>query len=133
MGIRWLLEQGARIDGCSVGTKFGVSAAAPWADCVYKLVEYDGRPVLKLSTGKATLPGLKQVFRSKDQNGQMIEDDVGMRDQPVPSGFEPLLNEVMLRGKKTERVQTLSEARERFLTEFGELPEKHKSLENTAP
>ena len=32
----------------------GVSADAPFVDSVYKLVDFDGRPVLKLSAGKAT-------------------------------------------------------------------------------
>ena len=40
--VEALLDAGAPIDGFGVGTKVGVSADAPWADCVYKLVEYDG-------------------------------------------------------------------------------------------
>ena len=64
-----LLREGAPIDGFGVGTKVGVSQDAPWSDCTYKLVEYDGRPTLKLSTDKATLPGPKQVYRFVDQQG----------------------------------------------------------------
>ena len=59
-----LVRSGAPIDGFGVGTKAGVSADAPWTDCAYKLVEYDGTPLLKLSTGKTSLPGRKQVYRS---------------------------------------------------------------------
>ena len=44
----------------------GVSADAPFVDSVYKLVDFDGRPVLKLSAGKATAPGRKQVWRGPD-------------------------------------------------------------------
>ena len=44
-----LLRTGAPIGGFGVGTKVGVSADAPWTDCAYKLVEYRGRPTLKLS------------------------------------------------------------------------------------
>ena len=43
----------------------GVSADAPSLDSAYKLVEYDGRPMLKLSEAKATEPGRKQVFRGR--------------------------------------------------------------------
>ncbi|MGH2544328.1 MAG: nicotinate phosphoribosyltransferase, partial [Ardenticatenaceae bacterium] len=64
-----LLSAGAAIDGFGVGTLVGVSADAPWTDCAYKLVEYDGRPVLKLSSGKQTLPGPKQVHRFRDSQG----------------------------------------------------------------
>ena len=45
------------------GTKMGVSADAPSLDSAYKLVAFGERPVMKLSEGKATLPGAKQVYR----------------------------------------------------------------------
>jgi hypothetical protein len=48
----------------------GVSADAPYVDSAYKLVQFGGRPVMKLSEGKATLPGAKQVHRS--QTGDVI-------------------------------------------------------------
>ena len=51
-----LVEADALIDGFGVGTRVGVSADAPAADAVYKLVEYDGNPITKLSPGKETLP-----------------------------------------------------------------------------
>src|SRR5205814_9412642 len=56
-------------DSYGVGTKMGVSADAPWFDIAYKLIEYGARPVLKLSTGKASWPGKKQVFRMRDERG----------------------------------------------------------------
>src|SRR5437899_2151958 len=58
-----LLAAGAPIDAFGVGTLAGVSADAPSLDSVYKLVSYAGRPAFKLSPGKETLPGPKQVFR----------------------------------------------------------------------
>ena len=51
-----LMQDGAPIDLFGVGTKAGVSADAPWSDMVYKLVCFDGRPVMKLSEGKMSLP-----------------------------------------------------------------------------
>ena len=51
-----LVTAGAPIDSFGVGTRVGVSADAPYLDSVYKLVEYDGRPVLKLSAEKSTEP-----------------------------------------------------------------------------
>src|SRR6516162_8805652 len=64
----------APIDAFGVGTKVGVSADAPWTDCAYKLVEYAGRPVLKLSTKKQTLPGPKQVYRYRGTEGRYLRD-----------------------------------------------------------
>jgi len=66
--IAQVIKEGAEIDAFGVGTKMGVSADAPYTDIAYKLVYYDGRPVLKLSTGKKTLVGEKQVFRIKEKN-----------------------------------------------------------------
>ena len=83
-GVDSLLGSGAPIDGFGVGTKVGVSADAPWTDCAYKLVEYDGRPVLKLSPGKQSLPGRKQVFRYRDESGIYVRDVVGLADEQPP-------------------------------------------------
>ena len=41
----------------------GSRSDAPTLETVYKLVEYGGRPTMKLSIGKQTMPGPKQVFR----------------------------------------------------------------------
>ena len=61
--IARLVDAGAPIGGFGVGTKLEASSSAPFLDMAYKLVELDGRPVLKLSAGRATLPGRKQVWR----------------------------------------------------------------------
>src|SRR5271169_1000902 len=54
--IAGLVAQQAPIDAYGVGTKMGVSADAPFLDSAYKLVTYAGRPVMKLSSGKAPRP-----------------------------------------------------------------------------
>lgn len=54
---------GAPIDAFGVGTKLAVSVDAPEVDMAYKLVEYAGKGRFKLSRGKTTYPGRKQVFR----------------------------------------------------------------------
>ena len=53
--IAALVAADAPIDAYGVGTKMGVSADAPYLDSAYKLVAYDGRPVMKLS--RARRPG----------------------------------------------------------------------------
>jgi nicotinate phosphoribosyltransferase len=113
-----LVGSGAPIDGFGVGTRLGVSADAPFLDTVYKLVEIGGRPVAKLSTGKATLPGRKQVFRG-DAPG---EDVLALRDEAPPSGTEPLLRRVMAGGRRTEPPEPLAAARDRLLADLAALP-----------
>ncbi|MFB3060793.1 MAG: nicotinate phosphoribosyltransferase, partial [Candidatus Binatia bacterium] len=85
-----LSEANAPYDLYGVGTRMGVSADAPWLDMAYKLVDYNGRPVLKLSTGKISLPGPKQIFRSTQRQGQLKGDLLGLRDESY-RGAEPLL------------------------------------------
>ena len=61
--IARLLSAGAPINGFGVGSDMGVSRDAPALDIAYKLVEDAGRGRMKLSSGKAVLPGRKQIFR----------------------------------------------------------------------
>jgi nicotinate phosphoribosyltransferase len=112
-----LTRTGAPIDAFGVGTKMGVSADAPYLDSVYKLVEYAGRPVVKLATDKVTLPGRKQVFRGPSG------DVIGLRDEEPPAGAEPLLVPVMLEGGRTGPPGTIAEARARFEADLERLPE----------
>ena len=58
--IARLLAEGACLDGYGVGTK--LVTGEPF-NGVYKLVEVDGVPVMKKSSGKSTYPGRKQIFR----------------------------------------------------------------------
>ncbi|HLU49896.1 MAG TPA: nicotinate phosphoribosyltransferase, partial [Planctomycetota bacterium] len=58
-----LVTEGAPISGFGVGTSLAVSRDAPDLDMAYKLVEYEGKSRLKLSSAKAILPGRKQIFR----------------------------------------------------------------------
>ena len=126
--IAELLTAGAPIDGFGVGTKVGVSADAPWTDCAYKLVQYAGNPVLKLSTGKCTLPGPKQVFRAFDVEGQPTGDVIACADEQLTAGQEAVLETVMAGGRPTRDAERVSTLRTRFESEFATLPELYKRL-----
>ena len=124
-------EAGIPYDSYGVGTKMGVSADAPWFDMAYKLVEYDGRPVLKLSTGKISWPGKKQVFRVRDDRDQLQKDIIALRDENI-SGAEPLLQKVMAGGKIAVRQPTLEEIKATFKAEFGTLADAVKAIRHPA-
>ena len=121
-----LTAANAPFDSYGVGTKMGVSADQPWSDIAYKLVEYDARPVLKLSTGKSSWPGRKQLFRVKDSRGQAQGDTIGLRDEELPG--ERLLTKVMHDGKRMAGYPSLPELREIFVREFAALPESIRAL-----
>lgn len=125
--ITRMMEKKAEIDAFGVGTKMGVSADAPYTDMAYKLVKYDGRPVLKLSSGKKTLVDEKQVFRMKEGD-RLAGDIIGLRNEKLEG--EPILRKVMSKGKRLEPSEPLPKIRERFQEEFSMLGEEYKRLED---
>jgi nicotinate phosphoribosyltransferase len=122
-----LLTAGAPIDAFGIGTQMGVSADAPFVDSVYKLTEFDGRPTLKLSSGKASLPGRKQVWRRVE--GGEHRDTLSLRDEAGPAGARALLQPVMGGGRRLEPTWSLSDARERFQRDLAEVPEAARRLD----
>ena len=122
-----LVNAGAPIGGFGVGTRAGTSADAPFTDFVYKLVEYDGRPVMKLSEDKVTLPGPKQVNRVYDHSGKMTRDVIHHAghhaDEPPPSDSRPLLKPVMENGIRTHALPSLDEVRSFHADRIRELPD----------
>jgi len=127
--LETLVKAGAPIDLFGVGTKAGVSADAPWSDMAYKLVCFDDRPVMKLSTGKVSLPGAKQVFRTKDAGGMFAKDIIALQDEELPGGL-PVLEEVMKDGQRTGPAASLEQVRGRFQEDFAALDERFKALNN---
>ncbi len=130
--IREVLRRGGDVDAFGIGTKMGVSSDAPYLDMAYKMVEYAGRPVLKMSPGKETLVGKKQVFRFFSSSGKMRKDVIGLRDDSLKGG-EPLLHQVMRRGKIVGRLPSLQHIRKRFLEEFSRLDDRYKAIKRDGP
>ena len=121
------LERGALIDGFGVGTRPGVSADAPYTDMAYKMVQYNGRSTLKLSSGKRSLASPKQVFRNTT-NSKMEGDVIGLRQESLTGS--PLLHKAMTAGKRTKNPEPLQKARERFRSDFDALPGQHRKLKS---
>ncbi len=121
-----LVSGGAPIDAFGIGTQMGVSADAPFVDSVYKLTEYDGRPTMKLSTGKVSAPGRKQVWRSIEVREH--RDRLHLRDEPGPGGAEALLSPVMARGTRTSPAPSIAASRDRFLADLRYVPQVARAL-----
>lgn len=115
--IHELVSHGAPIDAFGVGSALVTSSDHPALDIVYKLVDYDDRPVAKFSGVKSTLPGRKQVFRTDGPVGDVLST----RDADEPG--RRLLEPVWRDG---ERVATFdpSEARERAAAQLASLPDE---------
>jgi nicotinate phosphoribosyltransferase len=128
--IEELVRGGAKIDAFGVGTRMSTSYDRPYVDVVYKLSGKIERgvfvPAMKLSKGKVTLPGRKQVFRQKDANGKCAKDVIGLEDEEIRG--ERLLTRVVENGGTVHDVPTLEEARNSALRNLSELPERYKKL-----
>ena len=117
----------APIDGFGIGVNLDASIDAPSLDCAYKLQEYAGKPRRKLSEGKVTWPGRKQVWRSYGADGRMHRDILSVENDAQPG--EPLLAPVMRSGKRVGPAPTLAQIRGRAAREFARLPEPLQRLE----
>jgi len=97
-GLAAIARARAPIDGFGIGTSLTTSFDVPALDCAYKLQEFDGLPRRKHSTGKATWPGRKQVWRRYRANGVMAMDTLSLEND-IQQG-EPLIVPAMLGGRR---------------------------------
>jgi len=118
--IAGLAAAGIPATGYGVGTDLDVSADAPYLDCVYKIQEYAGIPRRKKSSGKATWPGRKQVFRHHRDSGTFDHDVIGLVDEALDG--EPLLRPVMRAGERLDEPEALADIRERAAAQMAALP-----------
>jgi len=132
--LRWrpaatVLAAGAVADAFGVGTQMGTSADAPYINGVYKIVEDESGLKVKLSTGKVTLPGRKQVYRFYDGQGVMQRDLIALEEEPPPKGAEPLLVEVIRDGELVYDLPAIKAIRARAEEQIRCLPERLRAIE----
>lgn len=126
-----LLKKGAKIDAFGVGTRMGTSEDRPYVDIIYKLCEKmnekgEFSPIMKLSKGKITLPGRKQVFRLKDEKGNFMKDMIALDNEKING--EQLLIKVVEKGKIIYDFPSLMDIRKRAVENLEKLSAKYKRL-----
>ncbi len=102
-----LVAAGAPIDSFGVGTELATSGDAPSMGAIYKLVDVAGRDTAKWSEDKASLPGVKQLYRFPDR------DLLALASESCPDGAEALLRPVITKGQMVGTAPKLDEIRER--------------------
>ena len=117
--LQTMKKAGAPIDGFGIGVNLAASVDVPALDCAYKLQEYAGKPKRKLSEGKATWPGRKQVWRAYDADGRMRGDILSLESDKQPG--ETLIVPVMRAGKRIAGAPTLAQIRERAARDLARL------------
>jgi nicotinate phosphoribosyltransferase len=147
--IKSLLDQKAPIDIFGVGTSLATGQPDAALDGVYKLSEVNGEPKIKLSENiqKVTLPGVKQVYRYKDESGNFIADAIGLAKDEIPqkmihpydieksmkldsANAIPLLNKVMANGQSLLHDYEPKDVAVYSKTRLQLLPDEHKRFNN---
>lgn len=129
--ISRLKAAGAQIDGYGLGTKLVTGSPV---NGVYKLVEIDSIPVMKQSSGKATYPGRKQIFRRyvKNNNGIKLENDrLGLMTEEPLEGEQPLLQVFIKEGIRIKQQEDLATIKKRTQAQVASLPEQIRQIENS--
>ncbi|MFW9771080.1 MAG: nicotinate phosphoribosyltransferase [Candidatus Thorarchaeota archaeon] len=126
--IKEIIEKDAPIDAFGVGTELATSSDDPTISGVYKLIEYNGKPRIKISEEKLTYPGIKQIFRFYDEEGMFRQDVLALETEKFSSDSEPLLVPIMEKGEIVCKLPFLDEIRQYYLKNIEKLPTKYKEL-----
>ncbi len=122
--IARLKKNNAQIDAYGIGTRLVTGKPV---NGVYKLVEIDGIPVMKQSSGKISYPGKKQIFR-EFVAGKLKADTLGLISENHP-GKQPLLQLFMKNGEPLEAPDNIKTIRKRTVDSVASLPPHIRNLD----
>ncbi|KAK9298404.1 hypothetical protein QLX08_008206 [Tetragonisca angustula] len=152
-----LNEQNHKIDCFGIGTHLVTCQRQPALGCVYKMVEINGQPRIKLSqeVDKVTIPGKKDAFRLYGADGYALIDllqrsteeipqvkhkvlcrhpfQESKRAYVIPSRVESLHKVYWKNGKLCQPLPTLQEIRNRVQESLKTLRNDHKRNLNPTP
>ncbi|KAM6445553.1 nicotinate phosphoribosyltransferase [Rhynochetos jubatus] len=99
-------QEGSEIDMIGIGTNLVTCPLQPSLGCVYKLVEVNGSPCLKLTEEeeKMTIPGTKTIYRLYDAVGHPFMDLMALEEEPSPSAGQELVVRVLERLDEATKV-----------------------------
>ncbi|XP_030122675.3 nicotinate phosphoribosyltransferase isoform X1 [Taeniopygia guttata] len=124
-------REGSEIDMIGIGTNLVTCPLQPSLGCVYKLVEVNGSPCLKLTEDeeKMTIPGMKTIYRLYDAAGHPFMDLMALEEEPSPSAGQELGIRVLGRlGETTKVIPTTVELLHRTYFRDGQVCEPLPSL-----
>lgn len=100
------------VDMYGAGTAVVTGSGSPTAGLVYKLVEVEGRPVVKRSERKATIGGRKVAVRRHKPTGTATEEVIVPQGVPARQPNDRLLQRTYVAGGEVATQPTLDESRE---------------------
>jgi nicotinate phosphoribosyltransferase len=100
------------VDMYGAGTAVVTGSGAPTANLVYKLVEVEGRPVVKRSENKATVGGRKTAIRRHKPTGTATEEIIVSQGVPDHQSNDRMLQRSFVVEGEIVEPPTLAESRE---------------------
>lgn len=120
-----IIKNNGKIDGYGVGTELITAKPISAVSGVYKLVEDGDGAKIKLSPGKKSLPGKKQVYRILE-NGFYSHDITALENENI-EGI-PLLEQVVKNGYRVREKPQLNEIRKYALDCIAKIPQSLKEV-----
>ncbi len=118
------------ISGVIACTELVTSADAPKLETVIKLAEFkkDNKATYsaKLTPGKESYPGKKQVFRIYNKKGKLSHDVIGLDGEKLG---KPLLKKIMVKGKLVYKLPDLDSLKKYTLKQLELLPNNLRDIE----
>jgi nicotinate phosphoribosyltransferase len=132
--IAAIVQSDAPIDGFGVGAAISTSSDVPALGGVYKLVELERNGVrvgvAKLSPGKQTWPGRKQVWRTF-RGAEAAGDLIALEEEQPIVGATPLLVQAMRQGVRTLPRRSVIELQQRCRSQVAQLPAGLRRIDST--
>ena len=150
--IEMIKQNKGEVDLWGVGTKLATCYDQPALGGIYKLVEIEKEPKIKIADDieKTTIPSKKQVYRLYNDNGFMIgdiielfikrsfKDDIAYDPSNTqnsyellkPAKVEPLLKFKMKKGTLMKQKKNWLDARKKMETDISHLADSSKKLTN---
>ncbi|WIM71545.1 nicotinate phosphoribosyltransferase [Corynebacterium suedekumii] len=129
--------RGDPVDAFGVGTSVVTGSGAPTASMVYKLVEVDGHPVAKRSSGKAMTGGAKKALRAYRATGVAVDEIVYPFDASTPDvghlKSAELTVPLVRDGQVVDGQPTLNESRDHLAAQLLTLPWEGLALSRDEP
>lgn len=129
-----LVEKNTPCDLALSVTEYVTLSDSPKLEVVYKLAELRLEDKVhyaaKLTPGKLSYPGRKQVYRTFNADGVFSSDVIGL-DNENPG--EPLLEKVMERGKVVKPLPPLSEIQQHAMVQLSKLPSLLRDIRGSQP
>ena len=129
--------RGDPVDTYGVGTSVVTGSGSPTAGLVYKLVEVDGHPVVKRSSGKAMTGGTKTAVRTYRATGVAVEEIVYPFGAPAPDCGQldstDLVIALMRDGEVVDGLPDLEASRAHLAEQIRTLPWEGLALSRDEP